>query len=86
MFPQVVGLTASVGVGSARTHQKAVDHILTLCANLDAQGVVTVEEHRSDLEKYVNKPDEREKVILQLANMLYFTSGFTGPVTCPREF
>ncbi|KAJ8385457.1 hypothetical protein AAFF_G00189090 [Aldrovandia affinis] len=35
-IPQILGLTASPGVGGAKTAQKAVEHILKICANLDA--------------------------------------------------
>ncbi|WAR21586.1 DDX58-like protein [Mya arenaria] len=36
-LPQIVGLTASVGVGKSRDTEKAVDHIKHLMANLDAE-------------------------------------------------
>ncbi|KAJ8352230.1 hypothetical protein SKAU_G00237060 [Synaphobranchus kaupii] len=35
-IPQILGLTASPGVGGARTAQRAEAHILKICANLDA--------------------------------------------------
>ena len=39
---QVVGLTASPGAGSANTVDMAVDHVLELCANMDATEISTV--------------------------------------------
>ena len=49
-LPQVIGLTASLGVGKARNKNDAQDHILQLCANLDCSMIATVEEHIKDLE------------------------------------
>lgn len=48
-LPQIIGLTASLGVGKARSRIEAQDHILQLCANLDCSVIVTVEEHKQDL-------------------------------------
>uniref|UniRef100_A0AAY4BGK5 RNA helicase n=1 Tax=Denticeps clupeoides TaxID=299321 RepID=A0AAY4BGK5_9TELE len=42
-IPQILGLTASPGVGGARTQQKAEEHILRICANLDAVAIETKE-------------------------------------------
>ncbi|CAH3035189.1 unnamed protein product [Porites lobata] len=49
-LPQVIGLTASLGVGKARNKNDAQDHILRLCANLDCSVIVTVQEYIKDLE------------------------------------
>ncbi|XP_022596472.1 interferon-induced helicase C domain-containing protein 1 isoform X1 [Seriola dumerili] len=40
-LPQILGLTASPGVGGATKMDKAVDHILKICANLDASKIMT---------------------------------------------
>ena len=56
-FLQVIGLTASVGVGKASTTYGAKDHIMKLCANLDSV-VVQVKREKETLDKFVNKPTE----------------------------
>ncbi|KAJ8255348.1 hypothetical protein GJAV_G00203850 [Gymnothorax javanicus] len=38
--PQILGLTASPGVDGARKSQKAEEHILKICANLDARKIM----------------------------------------------
>ncbi|XP_014905849.1 interferon-induced helicase C domain-containing protein 1 [Poecilia latipinna] len=40
-LPQILGLTASPGVGGAKTLNKAEEHILRICANLDASKIMT---------------------------------------------
>ncbi|NWR58143.1 IFIH1 protein, partial [Bucorvus abyssinicus] len=54
--PQILGLTASPGVGGATSHLKAEEHILKICANLDACRIMTVEEHASQLKSQVKEP------------------------------
>uniref|UniRef100_A0A670YVK1 RNA helicase n=1 Tax=Pseudonaja textilis TaxID=8673 RepID=A0A670YVK1_PSETE len=54
--PQILGLTASPGVGGATTHSKAEEHILTICANLDADEIVTVQEHSAQLQHQAKEP------------------------------
>ena len=49
-LPQIIGLTASLGVGKARNKNDAQDHILQLCANLDSSVISTVQEYIKDLE------------------------------------
>lgn len=48
-LPQIIGLTASLGVGKARNKNEAEEHILQLCANLDCSVIVTVEKYKKDL-------------------------------------
>jgi ATP-dependent RNA helicase DDX58 len=55
---KVVGLTASVGVGKAKSIDQAVDHILHLCANLHCDEICTVRKNLAELGRNVNKPDE----------------------------
>ncbi|NXC65472.1 IFIH1 protein, partial [Anhinga anhinga] len=54
--PQILGLTASPGVGGATSYSKAEEHILKICANLDACRIMTVEEHTSQLKNQVKEP------------------------------
>ncbi|KAM6230589.1 antiviral innate immune response receptor RIG-I isoform 2-T2 [Porphyrio hochstetteri] len=56
-LPQIVGLTASVGVGSAKTVTETIEHICTLCSYLDIQAISTVRENIHDLQRSVNKPE-----------------------------
>jgi len=60
---QVIGLTASVGVGKAKSMQQAVDHVLTLCANLDCQDISTVRDNIDELNRHANKPTEGTIVV-----------------------
>ncbi|NWX28509.1 DDX58 helicase, partial [Notiomystis cincta] len=56
-LPQIVGLTASVGVGNARSINETVEHICTLCSYLDIQAISTVRENKQDLQRFGNKPE-----------------------------
>ncbi|NXL80264.1 IFIH1 protein, partial [Leptocoma aspasia] len=57
--PQILGLTASPGVGGATSYSKAEEHILKICANLDACRIMTVEEHDSQLKNQVKEPSKK---------------------------
>ncbi|XP_053406954.1 antiviral innate immune response receptor RIG-I-like isoform X2 [Mercenaria mercenaria] len=57
-MPQVVGLTASIGVGKSRTDMEAVEYILRVCACLDVRLLSTVERNLPELKKHINMPDE----------------------------
>ncbi|NXT97053.1 DDX58 helicase, partial [Buphagus erythrorhynchus] len=56
-LPQIVGLTASVGVGNAKTTNETVEHICTLCSYLDIQAISTVRENKQDLQRFGSKPE-----------------------------
>ena len=56
-LPQIVGLTASIGVGTGRTFRGAVDHVIRICSHLDAKILMTVKDNREELAKYCNSPD-----------------------------
>ena len=62
-YAQVVGLTASLGVGDTNDISKAVDNILQICANLDVENVSTVREHKEELSKYANTPERQVFVV-----------------------
>uniref|UniRef100_A0A8D2D7X1 Antiviral innate immune response receptor RIG-I n=1 Tax=Sciurus vulgaris TaxID=55149 RepID=A0A8D2D7X1_SCIVU len=57
-LPQVVGLTASVGVGDAKTTNEAMSYICKLCAALDATVIATVRDNLEELEQVVYKPQK----------------------------
>ncbi|NXW57640.1 DDX58 helicase, partial [Eurystomus gularis] len=56
-LPQIVGLTASVGVGNAKNIKETIEHICTLCSYLDIQVISTVRENKQDLLRFRNKPE-----------------------------
>ncbi|NXE08515.1 DDX58 helicase, partial [Lophotis ruficrista] len=56
-LPQIVGLTASVGVGNAKSINETIEHICTLCSYLDIQAISTVRENKEDLQRFGNKPE-----------------------------
>ncbi|XP_029860385.1 antiviral innate immune response receptor RIG-I isoform X1 [Aquila chrysaetos chrysaetos] len=56
-LPQIVGLTASVGVGNAKSTKETIEHICTLCSYLDIQAISTVRENKQDLQRFANKPE-----------------------------
>ncbi|XP_041042306.1 probable ATP-dependent RNA helicase DDX58 isoform X2 [Carcharodon carcharias] len=53
ILPQIVGLTASLGVGDASSLTNAVDYIVQICANLNAEALSTVQRNVAELGKYV---------------------------------
>lgn len=55
-LPQILGLTASPGVGGANKQAKAEEHILKICANLDASTIQTVKEHIGQLKDQIKEP------------------------------
>ncbi|XP_038625348.1 antiviral innate immune response receptor RIG-I [Tachyglossus aculeatus] len=57
-LPQIVGLTASVGVGDAKDKSETIQHICKLCACLDTPIISTVRENLDDLEKIVFQPQK----------------------------
>ncbi|XP_009898623.1 antiviral innate immune response receptor RIG-I [Dryobates pubescens] len=56
-LPQIVGLTASVGVGNAKSIKEAIEHICTLCCYLDIQTISTVRENKEDLQRFGTMPE-----------------------------
>ncbi|XP_060069486.1 antiviral innate immune response receptor RIG-I-like [Ylistrum balloti] len=69
-LPQVVGLTASVGVGKARKKEDAITWIEKIMAHLDAQDLCTVRQNRAKLQQYVSIPEQvTEKVQGRVSNV-----------------
>ncbi|KAM8933518.1 interferon-induced helicase C domain-containing protein 1 [Pelodytes ibericus] len=61
-LPQILGLTASPGVGGAKNIKEATEHILQICANLDADNIMTVQENISQLENQVKEPYKKIEI------------------------
>ncbi|XP_042555421.1 interferon-induced helicase C domain-containing protein 1 [Dipodomys spectabilis] len=55
-LPQILGLTASPGVGGAKNQTEAEKHILKICANLDAFTIQTVKDNLDQLKCQVKEP------------------------------
>lgn len=55
---QVIGLTASVGVGDAKNTNETIEYICKLCASLDTSVIATVKENVEELEEIVYKPQK----------------------------
>ncbi|XP_021049195.1 interferon-induced helicase C domain-containing protein 1 [Mus pahari] len=61
-LPQILGLTASPGVGAAKKQSEAEKHILNICANLDAFTIKTVKENLNQLKHQIKEP--RKKFVI----------------------
>ncbi|XP_053391260.1 interferon-induced helicase C domain-containing protein 1-like [Mercenaria mercenaria] len=70
-LPQIVGLTASVGVGKARNEEKAMEHIKHLMANLDAQVICTVQRNMGELRQHVSLPEEETHKVPKRQNDVF---------------
>ncbi|XP_069607898.1 ATP-dependent RNA helicase DHX58 [Ranitomeya imitator] len=57
-LPQILGLTASPGTDRASTFENAVDHILTICANLDTWKIMSP---KTSIESLVAKSKQPKK-------------------------
>uniref|UniRef100_U3ERF7 RNA helicase n=1 Tax=Micrurus fulvius TaxID=8637 RepID=U3ERF7_MICFL len=58
LLPQIVGLTASPGIGSARNVGETIDYICNICASLNIEVISTVRKNVKDLEEIVHKPEK----------------------------
>uniref|UniRef100_UPI00398F3DE4 interferon-induced helicase C domain-containing protein 1 n=1 Tax=Pristiophorus japonicus TaxID=55135 RepID=UPI00398F3DE4 len=61
-LPQILGLTASPGVGGAKNKRNAESHILQICANLDAYKIMTVQKHYAQLKDQVKDPVKKMEI------------------------
>lgn len=65
-LPQVVGLTASPGAGdgSNPSFTSVLNHLISLCAHMDADGgIKVVTRHMADLDMHTNKPTSTLAVV-----------------------
>ncbi|KAJ8414363.1 hypothetical protein AAFF_G00052330 [Aldrovandia affinis] len=62
-LPQVLGLTASPGTGGARTLEKAIAHVMQICANLDATAIMSSKENAAELQRKVPKPRKQYDIV-----------------------
>ncbi|XP_054888189.1 interferon-induced helicase C domain-containing protein 1 [Poeciliopsis prolifica] len=60
-LPQILGLTASPGVGGAKTLNKAEEHILRICANLDASKIMTGSINKKEQRKTILPVEQRKE-------------------------
>lgn len=56
--PQIVGLTASLGVGAGKTPDTAIEHMLRMSANLACEKLSIVVNHIDDLRAHVPLPED----------------------------
>ncbi|XP_071818323.1 ATP-dependent RNA helicase DHX58-like isoform X2 [Apostichopus japonicus] len=61
--PQIVGMTASIGTGKAKSSEKARDHAFEILANLDADKLQKVE-NTENLEQFLSIPQEYDPHIV----------------------
>ncbi|KFO19756.1 Putative ATP-dependent RNA helicase DDX58 [Fukomys damarensis] len=71
---QVIGLTASVGVGDAKNTEEAIAYICKLCASLDTLVIATVKENLEELEQVVYKP--QKSYLFQIQDRVYGTQKY----------
>ena len=55
-MPQIIGLTASIGVGGGKSHKGATNHVIKICGHLDTGSLVTVKENMEELSGHCNSP------------------------------
>ncbi|KAI1729202.1 DEAD/DEAH box helicase domain-containing protein [Ditylenchus destructor] len=60
-IPQIVGLTASLGIGGSSNHRDALQYTLQMCANLDSSSISRVRKNVDDLKKFAS--ETREEII-----------------------
>ena len=88
-LPQVMGLTATPGLGRnpSVNPAKAVENILNLCAHMDASGgIKTVQQHVDELSKVVQKPEYYQEVVDQSERRLAFVQRVEEEMTDCENF
>ncbi|NP_001244086.1 ATP-dependent RNA helicase DHX58 [Danio rerio] len=61
-LPQILGLTASPGTGGNKSLDKAVEHVLQICANLDSK-IVSTKNYTPMLQNFVPKPKKEYDIV-----------------------
>uniref|UniRef100_A0A8C2J9N5 RNA helicase n=1 Tax=Cyprinus carpio TaxID=7962 RepID=A0A8C2J9N5_CYPCA len=73
-LPQILGLTASPGVGGAMSQQRAEEHILQICANLDAFTIKTKtfeeEEAKTPFKRIARAEERKENDVFNIRKKL----------------
>ncbi|PAV85160.1 hypothetical protein WR25_04431 [Diploscapter pachys] len=74
-YPQIIGLTASLGVGKgSKNDVAALQHIVEICANLDCKEISLVQKNKEELKKFSPvTPDGK----IFLSNFFYFNGKFS---------
>ncbi|XP_053554957.1 ATP-dependent RNA helicase DHX58 [Bombina bombina] len=62
-LPQILGLTASPGTGKASVFEKAVEHILQICANLDTWKIMSAQIQEDDLVAKAKQPTKKYDLV-----------------------
>ncbi|VIO90383.1 Type III restriction enzyme, res subunit family protein [Brugia malayi] len=62
-LPQIVGLTASLGIGSAQNASEAVEHFIKICANLDITVLSYVRENIDELRAFSSIAADETKLV-----------------------
>ena len=83
-LPQVIGLTASPGAGEnpTLTEDKTIDHLISLCALMDAtSGIMVVRENVKELDQFTTKPTITLRILNQRDPGEEFISLITDEMT-----
>ncbi|KAK3769458.1 hypothetical protein RRG08_027028, partial [Elysia crispata] len=65
VLPQIVGLTASIGVEKAADLEAASANIMKICGNLDAEHLVIVKKNIDELREIVPRPVEYQEELVE---------------------
>ena len=76
---QVLGLTATIGVGKSSTLEGAVSHILSVCASLDVLDISKVKQNKEELKSHVEVPT-RGRSILSIDECKMYLGSIEFPI------
>uniref|UniRef100_A0A8C5QSJ7 RNA helicase n=1 Tax=Leptobrachium leishanense TaxID=445787 RepID=A0A8C5QSJ7_9ANUR len=66
-LPQILGLTASPGTGRATSMEKAVEHIMQVCANLDTWRIMSHNEQSNGPAAVTKQPEKQYDLVSERA-------------------